>query len=448
MAKTITQNILTDLAVGRNVTAGGDLRVRGGATVGHDLEVQGWLRARNIAGPCRGLYKDRDSLEAANPHPRAGWWALVETSLEQGADGRWAWAAAVYRAEKGVWVDSGGTYTAINAENADFSDMRRLVARLRALVDGVGLVDVVGASYTAGETAGALRFDVYRTDASGESVKESHELALPAVSGAAAGLMLPSHEQRIEAATATADAATAVAEAAQAAAEAAEAAAGKAARTAALVERIGAIDGSSMAFKAISATGGRLGFNACRTDASGATVTEAMGVEIPYASNTGGGLMSPLHAALLMSAVTTAGEARDAATAAQDAADKARRAADAARQVADDAQPKLTASGFSVVQRITGTESMDTPPTGGIQTVAYSKREGRFYLRVVMSGRTTFYKWWSGMEEWCDPTPGTPQSQPLSTKLYIDVLGRAYVGRDGQLSELVAGTAETGIPIE
>ena len=30
----------------------------------------------------------------------------------------------------------------------------------------------------------------------------------------------------------------------------------------------------------------------------------------------------------------------------------------------------------------------------------------------------------------------------------FSVLGRAYVGRDGQLSELVAGTAETGIPIE
>lgn len=94
------EKIEGDLAVGRNLTTGGDATVRGSATIDHDMTVKGWLEARNIRGPQKGMYKSAGALQAAYPQPEPGWWAIVGTELpgalwvaEPGPDGKTAWVA-------------------------------------------------------------------------------------------------------------------------------------------------------------------------------------------------------------------------------------------------------------------------------------------------------------------------------------------------------------------
>ena len=89
-----TKQIDGDVAVGRNITVGGKTTVRGSATIGHNLKVEGWLDAPNVKGPNKGLFKTPLQLRAAYPHPHEGWWALVGDTLP----------AQLYMADGGAWV--------------------------------------------------------------------------------------------------------------------------------------------------------------------------------------------------------------------------------------------------------------------------------------------------------------------------------------------------------
>lgn len=98
MRRIPTKQIDGDVAVGRNIAAGGDANVQGSARVGHDLIVEGYLVAKNIKSPCKGLFKTADILKECFPRPHDGWWAMVGTSVP----------ASVYVAEGGEWVATGG----------------------------------------------------------------------------------------------------------------------------------------------------------------------------------------------------------------------------------------------------------------------------------------------------------------------------------------------------
>lgn len=93
MSSIPTKQIDGDVAVGRNVSAGGDANVQGSARIGHNLRVEGWLDAPNIAGPCMGLWLTLDDLKAEWPRPRNGWYALVGMEIP----------ASLYRAHDGIW---------------------------------------------------------------------------------------------------------------------------------------------------------------------------------------------------------------------------------------------------------------------------------------------------------------------------------------------------------
>nr|DAJ60181.1 MAG TPA: leucine-rich repeat protein [Caudoviricetes sp.] len=88
-----TKQIDGDVAVGRNVAAGGNANVQGSVRIGHNLVVEGILDAKNIKGPFKGLYETKAQLEETYPNPRNGWWALVGLPLP----------APVYLAYKGQW---------------------------------------------------------------------------------------------------------------------------------------------------------------------------------------------------------------------------------------------------------------------------------------------------------------------------------------------------------
>lgn len=99
MSSIPTKQIDGDVAVGRNVSAGGNANIQGSTRIGHDLVVEGWLYAKNIKGPNKGIFTDAQKLREAYPHPHDGWFACVGTSSP----------FAAYVGEGGLWVNTGGT---------------------------------------------------------------------------------------------------------------------------------------------------------------------------------------------------------------------------------------------------------------------------------------------------------------------------------------------------
>lgn len=95
-----------DLSVSCAATVAGRLMAAGNAVVKGNLKVEGWLDARNLKHPCKGLFSDAESLGRACPHPKPGSWALVGPSLP----------AAIYIAVGGRWEDTGETGGDINVD--------------------------------------------------------------------------------------------------------------------------------------------------------------------------------------------------------------------------------------------------------------------------------------------------------------------------------------------
>ena len=100
MSSIPTKQIDGDVAVGRDVNVGGKVNVKGSAKIGHNLTVDGWLEAKNIKGPNKGLFKTAEQLREAYPNPHEGWWALVTVEGSAASDH----LGQLYVADGGVWV--------------------------------------------------------------------------------------------------------------------------------------------------------------------------------------------------------------------------------------------------------------------------------------------------------------------------------------------------------
>ncbi|MDE6693181.1 MAG: hypothetical protein K2K05_07320, partial [Muribaculaceae bacterium] len=86
-----------DLEVCCSATVAGRMVARGAALIKGNLRVEGWLDAKNVRAPCKGLFADMDALTSAYPEPMAGWWALVGKKLP----------ARIYLAKGRRWIDTG-----------------------------------------------------------------------------------------------------------------------------------------------------------------------------------------------------------------------------------------------------------------------------------------------------------------------------------------------------
>lgn len=95
-----TKAMSGDVAIGRNVSTGGGATVRGSATVGHNLRVEGWLEARNIKDTNKGVFESVERLQEAYPQPERGWWALVMLPEYAGH----SQLGQLFIAKDGVWV--------------------------------------------------------------------------------------------------------------------------------------------------------------------------------------------------------------------------------------------------------------------------------------------------------------------------------------------------------
>jgi len=91
----------SSLSVSNNMAVGGQMKVAGSTTIGHNLKVEGWLDAKNIKGANKGVFNTVDALNAAYPNPEPGWFAGVGTSIP----------CALYLCRDGRWEPTGGTMT-------------------------------------------------------------------------------------------------------------------------------------------------------------------------------------------------------------------------------------------------------------------------------------------------------------------------------------------------
>lgn len=117
------EEIKGDLAVSRDLAVGGNAKVVGDGTVGGNLVVRGWLDARNIKGPNKGMYDTPESLNEKQPRPQAGWWAIVGTTFP----------AEIYRECRGEWDPTGEYYDVPNVDSESWND---IVDFLRSLPKG------------------------------------------------------------------------------------------------------------------------------------------------------------------------------------------------------------------------------------------------------------------------------------------------------------------------
>lgn len=195
-----TKHIDGDVSAGRNVSVGGDVNIQGRTRVGHDLVVEGWLDAPNIKGAQKGLFASPDDLQECYPQPRSGWWALVGTGFP----------LRLYRAFGGKWNDTGTAVTAVNISGFDY--IKEVEERIREEIEILSeLFDTVSVYRSILSEEGLLYPGI-----AVEHKASSAKISIPAIGpdgtlynseanigavGNKAGLMLPSHVERIDANT-------------------------------------------------------------------------------------------------------------------------------------------------------------------------------------------------------------------------------------------------------
>lgn len=153
MSSIPTKQIDGDVAVGRNVSAGGDANIQGNARVGHDLIVEGWLEAKNIKGVNKGLFASAAALREAYPSPRTGWYAIVGDTLP----------GALYVGLNGTWVSTGKTAGTITLEVKQFQEeLKDIESRMSDFTESIdklkrdtrGMIDAAIKGLGKGEAGG------------------------------------------------------------------------------------------------------------------------------------------------------------------------------------------------------------------------------------------------------------------------------------------------------
>lgn len=180
------QSIQGNLSVSRDITAGGRLTVRGNSVFDHNVIIKGWLDARNIKGPCKGLYASVEKLEAAYPKAMPGWYALVGDTLP----------ADVYRAEGGEWVatgEKGGEVTLyLDQLEEDVASLGDEVKELQELI-GNGLFVADSVKFNATATAVTMVYKLRESD----GTEKEYSVTVPIVTSENSGMMSAADKQAL-----------------------------------------------------------------------------------------------------------------------------------------------------------------------------------------------------------------------------------------------------------
>lgn len=425
MSSIPTKQIDGDVAVGRNVSAGGNAVVRGCATIGHNLKVEGWLHAPNIKGACKGYFLSLTDLNDAYPAPADGDYAFVS---ESGLPG------PIYIAKNGVWTDSGKTGGPTLDIN-DIDDLRKEVAEYSGSIDAID---------KAQETLRA-DFDTHVQNASKEIA------AVKATADTAAAEVAIAKEQAA-AAVSTANEANTTANEAKNAAQSANDKANAAKSAAETANTTASASAKSAAAAAETAAGAVTAINTLKTENTtdhAAIRKEATDALAAHAAANDKAFADEASARKAVSDALTAHEKTDAA----DHAAIRKTLSDSLASAKQDQHDTLGISGIvafdGFVGDVTDDSSTAAPivrdPKGKVQqgaaTVHFSTAYGNFLIKQDGS----YYPIWDDDYLWQDRN-----QEPWSDKAYYNVQdGRLYrhSTADNQLHEIALTKLRDGTGI-
>lgn len=413
MSSIPTKQIDGDVAVGRNVSAGGNAVVRGCATIGHNLKVEGWLHAPNIKGACKGYFLSLTDLNDAYPAPADGDYAFVSKSGLPGP---------IYIAKNGVWTDSGKT-GGPSLDSNDIDDLRKEVAEYSGSIDAID------------KAQEKLRadFDTHVQDASKELA------AVKATADTAAAEVAIAKEQAA-AAVSTANGANTTANEAKSAAQSANDKANAAKSAAETANTTASAAAKSAAAAAETAAGAVTAINTLKTENTtdhAAIRKEAMDALAAHAAANDKAFADEASARKAVSDALTAHETADAA----DHAAIRKTLSDSLASAKQEQHDTLGISGIVAFDGFVGDVSNDTSETAapivrdprgkvqqGAATVHFSTADGNFLIK-----QDVYYPIWEDDYLWQDSN-----QVPWRDKSYYNVNdGKLYkIGSDNQLHEI------------
>lgn len=402
-----------DISVGRNSNIGGNAVVRGCATIGHNLKVEGWLHAPNIKGACKGYFLSLTDLNDAYPAPADGDYAFVS---ESGLPG------PIYIAKNGVWTDSGKTGGPTLDIN-DIDDLRKEVAEYSGSIDAID---------KAQETLRA-DFDTHVQNASKEIA------AVKATADTAAAEVAIAKEQAA-AAVSTANEANTTANEAKNAAQSANDKANAAKSEAETANTTASAAAKSAAAAAETAAGAVTAINTLKTENTtdhAAIRKEAMDALAAHAAANDKAFADEASARKAVSDALAAHETADAA----DHAAIRKTLSDSLASAKQEQHNTLGISGIVAFDGFVGDVTDDTStaapivrdPNGKVQqgaaTVHFSTADGNFLIKQDGS----YYPIWDDDYLWQDRN-----QVPWSDKAYYNIAdGKLYkIGSDNQLHEI------------
>lgn len=402
-----------DISVGRNSNIGGNAVVRGCATIGHNLKVEGWLHAPNIKGACKGYFLSLTDLNDAYPAPADGDYAFVS---ESGLPG------PIYIAKNGVWTDSGKTGGPTLDIN-DIDDLRKEVAEYSGSIDAID---------KAQETLRA-DFDTHVQNASKEIA------AVKATADTAAAEVAIAKEQAA-AAVSTANEANTTANEAKNAAQSANDKANAAKSEAETANTTASAAAKSAAAAAETAAGAVTAINTLKTENTtdhAAIRKEAMDALAAHAAANDKAFADEASARKAVSDALAAHETADAA----DHAAICKTLSDSLASAKQEQHNTLGISGIVAFDGFVGDVTDDTStaapivrdPKGKVQqgaaTVHFSTADGNFLIKQDGS----YYPIWDDDYLWQDRN-----QEPWADKAYYNIAdGKLYkFGSDNQLHEI------------
>ena len=413
MSSIPTKQIDGDVAVGRNVSAGGNAVVRGCVTIGHNLKVEGWLHAPNIKGACKGYFLSLTDLNDAYPAPADGDYAFVSKSGLPGP---------IYIAKNGVWTDSGKT-GGPSLDSNDIDDLRKEVAEYSGSIDAID------------KAQEKLRadFDTHVQDASKELA------AVKATADTAAAEVAIAKEQAA-AAVSTANGANTTANEAKSAAQSANDKANAAKSAAETANTTASAAAKSAAAAAETAAGAVTAINTLKTENTtdhAAIRKEAMDALAAHAAANDKAFADEASARKAVSDALAAHETADAA----DHTAIRKTLSDSLASAKQEQHNTLGISGIVAFDGFVGDVTDDTStaapivrdPNGKVQqgaaTVHFSTADGNFLIKQDGS----YYPIWDDDYLWQDS-----KQVPWADKAYYNIAdGKLYkFGSDNQLHEI------------
>lgn len=161
MSSVKTNEFEGDMSIGRNMNVGGTASVQGDAKVKKNLTVEGWLDARYVKGPNKGLYVTETKLKEAYPIPDDGDWALVGSGVP----------VVLYIAENGSWKPCGNLATTETFDSFYVRSDSEQINQIKKVVDN----GWASQTYTSvmQQTSDAIGMSV-KANYSGNLLKESN----------------------------------------------------------------------------------------------------------------------------------------------------------------------------------------------------------------------------------------------------------------------------------